>query len=398
MKKNKTIKLIDGVELAVSSVGFKYKNRLDYFLARLAKGTTVAGIFTKSDTRSAAVDYSRQALINKNVRLIIANSGNANAFSGKKGFLANEALSDLSKKLAFSKEELKTDISTITTSTGVIGEVLDISPLKRLEKIKFDASFSDCAKAIMTTDTHLKLASRQTTIAGRKIQISAIAKGSGMIAPNMATMLSYIFTDAYIDSSTLQQILLSLSDESFNLISVDGDTSTSDSVILAATGKAGGSANDDLTDFITALKAVFIDLAKQIVKDGEGATKLISITVRGARSFKSAKTVAMSIANSPLVKTAIGAGDANWGRIIMAIGKSFEQVLRHKISISIAGIPIAKLGEIVETTASKLKIDQHLKTDEIFIEVDLNIGRDSCTVWTCDLSKRYIDINADYIT
>ncbi|MGB1361577.1 MAG: bifunctional ornithine acetyltransferase/N-acetylglutamate synthase, partial [Alphaproteobacteria bacterium] len=293
-----TLSNIDGVELLVAPVGFKYKDRLDFFVAKICDGASVSGAFTKSLTRSSAVDYSRAVIKNGNVKAIAVNSGNSNAFTGVKGEKANEVLANETKRLT------SVDGDVVTCSTGVIGEVLDTTKLESLSELK-SGSWLDCATAIGTTDTFEKGAGKTCKIGDKTVNISGIAKGSGMIAPDMATMLAYIFTDANIEQSKLDELIVKVTNKSFNSITVDGDTSTSDSVVLVATGKAGNDTNDDLTEFETALGEVFIDLAQQIVKDGEGATKFITVNVTGAKTSNCANLVANSIANSPLVKTAI---------------------------------------------------------------------------------------------
>ena len=380
---------IEGIDLCAMAVGFKYTGRLDYFLARLCTGAAVSGAFTKSSTRSSAVDYCRDSLALGGVRVLAVNSGNSNAFTGRRGQDANIQFAEMSKKLA------GVDGGVVPCSTGVIGEVLDITPLQKISTAHFDSTWQDCANAILTTDTFAKGATSVAMIGDTQVKISGIAKGSGMIAPDMATMLAYIFTDATIEQSILNTIVKDMTDISFNSITVDGDTSTSDSVVLCATGKAGNDTKADLSDFKKSLQAVFIDLAQQIVKDGEGATKFITVTVKGADDAASAKAVALSIANSPLVKTAIAGQDANWGRIVMAVGKSGQNANRDTLSITVGGVVIADKGEGVEGY-DELPVSQHLQGSDINIDVNLNIGDGHATVWTCDLTHGYITINADY--
>ena len=380
---------IDGVQLCAMAVGFKYKNRLDYFLARLCEGASVSGAFTTSATRSSAVDYARDALQAGNVRAIAVNSGNSNAFTGSRGKIANDRFVSLAKTLA------GVDGGVIPCCTGVIGEVLDISPLEQITKADFTASWRECADAILTTDTFAKGATATAMIGGVKVKISGIAKGSGMIAPDMATMLAYVFTDANIAQATLDNLVQEMTGVSFNSITVDGDTSTSDSVVLCATNKAGNEIDADLTEFKNALRRVFIDLSQQIVKDGEGATKFITVSVSGARCDISAKKIALSIANSPLVKTAIAGQDANWGRIVMAVGKSGEEANRDTLSIAVGGVVIAQQGEGVDGY-DETPVNEHLQGHNVNIDVDLNLSHGTATVWTCDLTHGYITINADY--
>ncbi len=387
---------IDGMEIGVASVGFKYENRSDYALFRLMESTTVAGVFTTSLTRSRAVDYSRTALANGGVRAIAVNAGNANAFTGIKGKIANDIFATQALRLCGFPPIGDSDIlPVVCCSTGVIGEVLNTAPLIALSELTFDASWFDAAQAICTTDTFAKGATATATIGGIPVTINGIAKGSGMIAPNMATLLAYIFTDATIAQHTLDTLVKDMTAISFNAITVDGDTSTSDSVILTATGTANNHINADLSDFKRALKSVFIDLACQVVKDGEGASKFITVQVCGSKTVSDAKIIALSIANSPLVKTAIAGEDANWGRIVMAVGKSGVYADRDTLTISVGGVVIAERGEGV-ATYDEANVTTHLQGTNIDICVDLNLGDKSATVWTCDLTHGYISINADY--
>ena len=383
------LEIIDGVELAVASIGFKYENRLDFFVAKICDGASVSGVFTKSLTRSSAVDYSREVIARGGVSAIAVNSGNSNAFTGSAGVRANKVLAEQTARLTDSTG------GVITCSTGVIGEVLDTTNLEKLGSLQVGASWLDCATAIGTTDTFPKGASRTCKIGNTEIKISGIAKGSGMIAPDMATMLAYIFTDANIEQAKLDEIIKTATGKSFNSITVDGDTSTSDSVILVATGRAGNDKNGDLTDFEKAVNELFIDLAQQIVKDGEGATKFITVNVTGADSQNDANLVALSIANSPLVKTAMAGEDANWGRVVMAVGKSGANADRDKLTIAMGGIVITENGEGV-AGFDESKVTSHLKGTDIVIDVNLNMGGESATIWTCDLTHGYISINADY--
>ena len=386
---------IAGVDIGVACVGFRYKNRLDYAVFTVCENAAVAGVFTTSSMRSAAVDYSRDALQKGGVRVIAVNAGNSNAFTGTKGKIANGEFARHALRLSQVSGVADRDIlPVVCCSTGVIGEVLDITPLANMHRVS-SGDWQDAAMAIGTTDTFAKGATATAKIGHTTVHISGIAKGSGMVAPNMATMLAYIFTDACIDQHTLNTLVAHMTDISFNAITVDSDTSTSDSVLLTATGKAGNALNADLTDFKTALKTVFVDLACQIVKDGEGASKFITVNVSGAKTQQQAKSVAKSIANSPLVKTAIAGEDANWGRVVMAVGKSGAYADRDSLSVAIGGVVIAERGQGV-ADYDEAPVVAHLQGTDIDISVNLNVGIYTATVWTCDLTHGYISINADY--
>jgi len=392
---------IDGVELAIAETGIRYKNRPDVLLATLAPGTTVAGCFTLSKSRSAPVDWCAQSLKGGTARALVINAGNANAFTGKAGVATVTAVAKATaKKLKCKPAEI------FQASTGVIGEPLNPAPIVGALPGLFAAAKADCwgdaARAIMTTDTFAKVATATVKYAGKTVTINGIAKGSGMIAPDMATMLVFIFTDAAIPSRLLQALLSGSVAKSFNCITVDGDTSTSDTVLLFATGKAGPapkglkSAGDArLKGFSKGLDGLCLDLAQQVARDGEGAEKLIEIAITGAESDKAAHRIAMSIANSPLVKTAIAGEDANWGRIVMAIGKAGEKAIRDKLRIRIGGIQVAKNG-MRDPDYKEAEIMPHMKGREIMIEADVGVGRGKAKVWTCDLTHRYIDINGSY--
>ncbi|NVK20405.1 MAG: bifunctional glutamate N-acetyltransferase/amino-acid acetyltransferase ArgJ [Methylocystaceae bacterium] len=392
---------VKGVQFATRAVGVKYKDRTDLMVADLAEGSNIAGVFTLSLTASAPVDACREALKEGHgkARAIIVNSGNANAFNGKKGIASvSNIVGEAEKIFGCSKHEI------FTASTGVIGQALPdakiTGALAGMKEELGQASFEDAARAIMTTDTFPKGASKQVKIGGEVVTISGFAKGSGMIAPNMATMLAFIFTDAAISSDVLQALLKTAGDKSFNAITVDSDTSTSDTVLLAATGQAGHKeitsiSDPALDDFKAALDDTLIDLAQQIVRDGEGASKFITVKVAGAETDVAAKTIALAIANSPLVKTAIAGEDANWGRIVMAVGKAGEKADRDKLQISIGGVLIAGEGEAVEGY-DEAPVAAHMKGQEIDILVDVGISDGQATVWTCDLTHGYIEINADY--
>jgi len=387
--------VIDGVTFAATSAGIKYQGRTDVMLALLAPGTAVAGVFTRSATRSAPV-LDCQAKLGSDPSgpaAILVNSGNSNAFTGARGLASVEAVTQAVAKQA--------DISqdrVFTASTGVIGEPLAhdriVAKIAELSENQSATAMEHAAKAIMTTDTFAKGATATVEIDGKPVKIAGIAKGSGMIAPDMATMLVYIFTDAVIAQPALQSLLSQLNAKTFNCITVDSDTSTSDSLMLAATGASGVDATGNAA-FADALHGVMLDLAHQVVRDGEGATKFVTVNVRGAKDDTDAHKVALSIANSPLVKTAIAGEDANWGRVVMAVGKSGATADRDKLSIRFGDITVAKDGwrapDYSEDAASA-----YMKNQELEIGVDLGVGSGAGTVWTCDLTHGYITINADY--
>ena len=392
---------VPGVRLAALHAGIRYRNRKDLCLVALDVGTTVAGVFTKSSTAAAPVDWCRTALRGGRARAIVVNSGNANAFNGAAGMVAVERTATATASIAGCGEH-----EVFIASTGVIGEPLPVEKIEAALGAAHDAlapdAWTDAAEAILTTDTFEKLATAGAEIDGAPVTINGIAKGSGMIHPNMATMLAFVFTDAAIAAPALQALLADTNERSFNAITVDGDTSTSDTVLLCATGRAGHSPIDDpddprLAGFRRALEAVLVDLAQQIVRDGEGASKFITIHVTGAASDGSAKTIALAIANSPLVKTAVAGEDANWGRIVMAVGKSGEPADRERIAIRIGGYDVAQAGSRVPGY-DEGPIAAHMKGEEIEIGVDVGVGDGRATVWTCDLTHGYISINADYRT
>ena len=387
--------VIAGVTFASAAAGVKYQNRTDVMLAIAAPGSVVAGVFTRSATRSAPV-LDCQAKLGSDptgAAAILVNSGNSNAFTGKNGVASVAALTHAVAGLT------GVPVGRVfTASTGVIGEPLPhdriIAKLAELHAGQTEAAIKDAARAIMTTDTFPKGASASVTIGGQTVQIAGIAKGSGMIAPDMATMLVYIFTDALIGQEALQALVSQHNDQTFNCITVDSDTSTSDSLIAVATGASGVDVTGN-ADFAAALHGVMLDLAHQVVRDGEGATKFVTVAVTGAVDDTDARKVAMAIANSPLVKTAIAGEDANWGRIVMAVGKSGAQADRDKLSIRFGNITVAENGwrapDYSEDAASA-----YMKNAELLIGVDLGLGSGHSTVWTCDLTHGYIDINADY--
>ena len=387
--------VIDGVRFATIAAGVRYQGRTDVMLAELAPGSTVAGAFTRSATRAAPV-LDCQAKIGATSdtgAAILVNSGNANAFTGKGGVTAVEAITAAVADVCNIPQS-----RVFTSSTGVIGEPLPhdriTAVLADLKGALSDKGISDAAKAIMTTDTFPKGARAEVEIDGRTVSIAGIAKGSGMIAPDMATMLVYIFTDAVVSQPALQKMLSTHTDSTFNCITVDSDTSTSDSLILAATGASGVDASES-DAFSEALHGVMLNLAHQVVQDGEGATKFVEIVVTGAATDDDAKTHGMAIANSPLIKTAIAGEDPNWGRVVMAVGKSGAAADRDRLSIRFGDIEVAKDGwrspDYSEEAAAA-----HMKGQNITIGVDLGLGDGKATVWTCDLTHGYIEINADY--
>lgn len=393
---------IDGVRLAACEAGIRYAGRADLLLALFEPSTSVAGVFTKSKTASAAVEWCQEHLPHGMARALVVNSGNANAFTGMRG---REAVIETARAMARVAECLEADV--YISSTGVIGEPLDPSKFTGLlaglaEDAQADA-YEMAARAIMTTDTYPKLATRICEINGVQVTLNGIAKGAGMIAPDMATMLSFLFTDAAIGPKALQSILSPLVEDSFNAITVDSDTSTSDTVLLFASGAAGRRgcpriARDDdprLDGFRAALFDLMRDLAHQIVKDGEGLTKFVKVTVTGAQSKAAARTIAKAICNSPLVKTALAGEDPNWGRIVMAVGKAGEAADRDRLAIWFGDIVVAKNGEVAPTY-KEADGAAFMKRDEIDITVDVGVGDGANTMWTCDLTKEYIAINADY--
>jgi len=387
---------IGGVGLATGEAGVRYKGRPDVMLARLAPGTAVAGVFTRSATRSAAVlDCQDKIRFQSGAgAAIIVNSGNANAFTGRGGAEAVKVVTGAVARVLGVPEA-----RVFSASTGVIGEPL---PHGRITATLGDlaASLSPdglarAAEAIMTTDTFPKGAGTIVTIDGQPVRIAGIAKGSGMIAPDMATMLVYIFTDAAIDQPVLQTIVSTLNQSTFNCITVDSDTSTSDTLLLAATGASGIRVTDSSIAFMEGLRGVMLDLAHQVVRDGEGASKFVTVSVTGASSDADARTHGMAIANSPLVKTAIAGGDPNWGRVVMAVGKSGAPADRDTLAIWFGDILVARDG-CLNPDYSEDAAAGYMKNSEIEIHVDLGLGGGRAMVWTCDLTHGYIDINADY--
>ena len=388
---------IKGVNFSTASAGVKYQGRSDVMLAVLDPGTEIAGVFTSSSTRSFAVIDCEEKIHLKDSSsgaAIVVNSGNANAFTGYRGKVSVETITSMAA------EVLNIPRSRVfSSSTGVIGEELPhnliIDALGKMVADKTKQDIFEAAKAIMTTDTYPKGSVRKVLTDQGEITIVGIAKGSGMIAPNMATMLVYLFTDASVKKDALQSYLSEINERTFNSISVDGDTSTSDTVLMAATGKSGIRIEKNDENFSQGLASLMTDLAHQVVKDGEGASKFIEINIVNARNKTDAKTHAKSIANSPLVKTAIAGEDPNWGRIVMAIGKSGAQAERDKIKIFFGDILVAEKGWVAPNYSEELGA-QYMKNTTIKISVDLGLGEANTTFWTCDFTNDYISINADY--
>ena len=390
---------ITGVRLATGNTGTRYKGRDDVLLIELAEQTVVAGVFTRSKTASGPILWCRRALQAGLARGMVVNAGNANAFTGARGEAVVETTANGAARLIGCRPE-----EVFIASTGVIGQVLPpdaiAKSLATLHSGLQPERWREAAAAIMTTDTFPKAATRTAVIGGTTVRINGIAKGSGMIAPDMATMLAFVFTDAAVAQPALQQMLERGTERSFNAITVDSDTSTSDTLLLCATGTAGNETVTAATDpaardFRRKLDEVLLDLAHQVVRDGEGATKFVTVDVVGAVSSRSAKKVALAIANSPLVKTAVAGEDANWGRIVMAVGKSGEPCDRDRLGISVGGTLIAAEGMAVEDY-DEAPVASHMKGQEIRIEANLNLGRGKARVWTCDLTHAYIDINGSY--
>ena len=386
--------MVPGVRLAAAAAGIRYQGRTDLVMAEFAPGTTVAGVFTRNKCPGAPVDWCRAALAGGSARALVVNAGNANVFTGRAGVEAVEASAAAAAALVGCATS-----EVFLASTGVIGEVLPhgriTAALPALHAGLAADGLAAAASGIMTTDTFAKLATRQVALGGRSVTIEGIAKGSGMIAPDMATMLCFVFTDAALPAATLQPLLAAGTDASFNRTTVDSDTSTSDTVLLFATGMAANDPAADASAFAAALADLLLELALMVVRDGEGATHLIRIDVTGAVSDASAGRVAMSVANSPLVKTAIAGGDANWGRIVMAVGKAGEPAERDRLSVAIGGTLIARDGALVPGY-DETPVVAHMAGLEISIAVDLGLGAGRGTAWTCDLTHGYIDINGSY--
>jgi len=391
---------IAGVRLAAAACEIRYRGRNDAALLAFDPGSTIAGVLTRSLTASAPVELCRRNLKAGRARAILVNAGNANAFTGKLG----EAAVKRSAAAAAAALGCKTG-EIFLASTGVIGEPLPVEKLTaglpRLVSGLAADGWRAAAEAIMTTDTFPKVATRRTGIGGVPVTINGIAKGSGMIAPDMATMLSFVATDAKLPAAVLRRLLAEGADRSFNATTVDGDTSTSDTLLLAATGKGAAhkpvrsAADPHLRKFRAALEDLLIDLAVQVVRDGEGAGKLITVEVSGAASDKAARVIALAIANSPLVKTAVAGADANWGRIVMAVGKAGERANRDRLRIAIGGVTVAARGQRV-AGYDEAPVAAHMQGRDIRLAVDVGVGRGKARVWSCDLTHGYIDINADY--
>ncbi|MBR0776943.1 bifunctional glutamate N-acetyltransferase/amino-acid acetyltransferase ArgJ [Bradyrhizobium diazoefficiens] len=394
--------VIAGIRLATAEAGIRYKNRTDVLLAVMDKGTAVAGVFTKSKCPSAPVEWCRAKLKGGKARALVVNSGNANAFTGKTGRASTALTAKIAARAVGCSES-----EIFLASTGVIGEPLDATKfdgvLGRLAETAAPGDYLAAAKAIMTTDTFPKVATATVKLGKAKVTINGMAKGAGMIAPDMATMLSFVFTDAPIAPAALQALLKSGVEDTFNAVTIDGDTSTSDTLLAFATGAAAAqgapkisrASDPRLKAFVKAFNQVLASLAEQVARDGEGARKLVDITVEGAKTKASARKIAMSIANSPLVKTAIAGEDANWGRVVMAVGKAGEPADRDKLSISFNGIRVARSGAR-DPSYDEAQVSEAMKAPEIAIKVSLGLGKGRDRVLTCDLTKEYVAINGDY--
>ncbi|ODT06532.1 MAG: bifunctional ornithine acetyltransferase/N-acetylglutamate synthase [Mesorhizobium sp. SCN 65-20] len=401
-KKYPKMPAIEGVRIATAEAGIKYKGRTDVLAMVFDEGTAAAGVFTRSKCPSAPVDFCRQNLSGGKARILVVNSGNANAFTGKKGRETTSMTGEAASKAAGC-----TPNEVFLASTGVIGEPLDAGKFSHLlSGMVKDArpdQWTEAAKAIMTTDTYPKVITATVKLGDADVTINGIAKGAGMIAPDMATMLSFVATDAPISAEVLQDMLSRGTAKTFNAVTVDSDTSTSDTLMLFATGAAAKRGAPEITDpkdarlgaFRRALNKMLKTLAIQVVRDGEGARKQIEVTVTGAKSARSAKRIALSIANSPLVKTAVAGEDANWGRVVMAVGKAGEPADRDLLSIWFGDNRLAHNGER-DTNYSEQATSDYMKRDSIVIRADIGIGRGKATVWTCDLTKEYVAINGDY--
>ena len=393
---------IDGVRFATAEAGIRYKGRTDLMVAVLEPGTVAAGVLTRSKTASAAVSWCRDSLKHGTARAIVVNSGNANAFTGQRGRDSVALTAEHAAKAVGGKPH-----EVYIASTGTIGEPMDASKfahlLEGLAKSAKPEATEAAAHAIMTTDTYPKLATRTVKIGGTDVHINGFCKGAGMIQPDMATMLCFIFTDAAIEQPLLQRLVSAIADQTFNCITTDSDTSTSDTLLVFATSaaaKRGAPVIADMADatcgaFAGALRAVMHDLAMQVVRDGEGLTKFVTFQVWGAENDRAARRIAFSCANSPLVKTAIAGEDPNWGRVVMAVGKSGEAADRDKLSIWFGPHIVARNGERVADYVEKT-VAQYMKNAELVIRIDVGVGGGAATVWTCDLTHDYISINADY--
>ncbi len=393
---------VPGVRLATAAAGIRYAGRTDVLLALFDRGTTVAGVFTRSKCPSAPVDWCRARMRRGAARVLVVNSGNANAFTGKSGRAATELTAELAASAAGCEPG-----DVLLASTGVIGEPLDAMKfadvIDRLVEDAAPSGWDQAAQAIMTTDTFAKGAAAVVRLGASAVTICGIAKGAGMIAPDMGTMLSFVFTDAPIAPAVLRGLLRQGVEDTFNAVTIDGDTSTSDTLLVFATGAAaarGVAKITSMTDqrlaaFRKGFGAVLANLAEQVARDGEGARKLVEIIVEGASSKRSARRIALSIANSPLVKTAIAGEDANWGRVVMAVGKAGEPADRDRLSIWFNGIRVAHKGER-DPTYDEAAVSAAMKKPEITLKVGLGLGKGRDRVLTCDLTKEYVAINGDY--
>src|SRR4051812_20317512 len=393
---------IAGVKLATAAAGIRYKGRTDVLLAMLDKGTTVAGVFTRSKCPSAPVEWCRAKLKSGRARALVVNSGNANAFTGKTGRQSTALTGSIAAEAVGCKPN-----EVFLASTGVIGEPLDATKfdgvLGTLANEAAPGGWMNAARAIMTTDTFPKVATATVKLGKASVTINGMAKGAGMIMPDMATMLSFVFTDAPLSSSVLQSLLKRSVEDTFNAVTIDGDTSTSDTLLAFATGAAAANGAPKITRasdprlkaFAKAFFEVLADLSEQVARDGEGARKLVEVVVEGATTKPSARKIAMSIANSPLVKTAIAGEDANWGRVVMAVGKAGEPANRDKLSISFNGIRVAKSGAR-DPSYNEQEVSEAMKAPKVQIKVTLGLGKGRDRVLTCDLTKEYVAINGDY--
>lgn len=393
---------IAGVRFSAAEAGIRYKGRTDLLLALLDPGTVVAGVLTQSKTRSAPVEWCATGLKSGQARALVVNSGNANAFTGKRGQEAVEITAQAAAKAAGCAPS-----EVFIASTGVIGEPMDAAKFAHLlDKLAAQATpgrWQDASRAIMTTDTFPKLATRRAEIDGVEVTINGFCKGAGMIAPDMATMLCFLFTDATISQPALQQLVAGEADRTFNCVTVDGDTSTSDTLLAFATGAAAARGAPSISDpadprlegFRAALGDLMQELAILVAKDGEGITKFVTVEVEGAEDDRAARTIGLAIANSPLVKTAVAGEDPNWGRVVMAVGKAGEAADRDKLAIWFGEYLVAENGERAPGYVEDV-VAHYMKGTDIVIRVDVGIGSGRSTVWTCDLTHGYIDINADY--
>ncbi|MBV1823717.1 bifunctional glutamate N-acetyltransferase/amino-acid acetyltransferase ArgJ [Komagataeibacter oboediens] len=390
---------VAGVRFGATAAGIRYTGRTDLVMAEFAPGTTVAGVYTRSKCPGAPVDWCRAAMADGRARALVVNAGNANVFTGRAGFEATQAnAADAARLVNCAASEV------FLASTGVIGEILPYqkisAELPGLYATLSDNGWADAARGIMTTDTFPKAATRTARIGETTVRIQGIVKGSGMVAPDMATLLSFIATDAKLPAGVIQSLLSDGVNRSFNCITVDSDTSTSDMILLFATGQAGNVEIEDaqsphLADFRTALDSLLLELALLVIRDGEGVTKMMHIVVTGAVSDDSAHRVAMAVANSPLVKTAVAGEDANWGRVVMAVGKCGEPANRDTLSVGIGGTWIARNGTVVHDY-DETPVVAHMRGQEIEITIDLGLGNGTAQAWGCDLTHGYININGSY--